>query len=59
MMISPALSICKTNKESGPALRYIELKRRNDYEGLINRMKRLGINYTELNKDDRLFGYLV
>ncbi len=49
----------KTNKESGPALVGIELKRRNDYEGLINRMKRLGINYTELNKDDRLFGYLV
>jgi len=49
----------KTNKESGPALVGIELKRRNDYEGLINRMKRLGINYTELNKDDRLFSYLV
>ncbi|MBK7098146.1 MAG: threonine ammonia-lyase [Sphingobacteriales bacterium] len=49
----------KTNKESGPALVGIELKRRNDYEGLISRMKRLGINYKELNKDDNLFGYLV
>ncbi len=49
----------KTNKESGPALVGIELQSRHDYEDLMEKMKKYHINYTELNKDDTLFGYLV
>jgi threonine dehydratase len=49
----------KTNKESGPALIGIELKNREDYDLLLENMKAFNINYTELNKNDTLFGYLV
>jgi threonine dehydratase len=49
----------KTNKESGPALIGIELKNREDYDQLLQNLKKYNINYTELNKNDSLFGYLV
>lgn len=49
----------KHNKETGPALVGIELKSKTDYEALLQNLKRHSINYTELNKDDNLFGYLV
>lgn len=49
----------KHNKETGPALVGIELKAKEDYDMLIQKMKSYQINYTELNKDDNLFGYLV
>jgi threonine dehydratase len=49
----------KTNKENGPALVGVELQSRKDYELLINKMQGCQINYTELNKNDTLFGYLV
>lgn len=49
----------KTNKESGPALVGIELQSRNDYERLMQKMQEYHIDFTELNKDDTLFGYLV
>jgi threonine dehydratase len=49
----------KTNKENGPALIGVELKSREDYELLIQNMKQYHIDYTELNKNDTLFGYLV
>ncbi len=49
----------KTNKENGPALVGIELQSKSDYEQLMTRMDEGHINYTELNKDDTLFGYLV
>ncbi len=49
----------KHNKEKGPALVGIELKNREDYAVLLKNMERLQINYTELNKNDDLFGYLV
>jgi len=49
----------KTNKEAGPALVGIELQSRADYEGLMNRMQHHGINVTEINKDDKLYGYLI
>jgi len=49
----------KHNKESGPALVGIELKERHDYDNLLKNMQRFQINYTELNKNDTLFGYLV
>jgi threonine dehydratase len=49
----------KTNKENGPALVGIELQSKKDYELLLKKMQSFKINYTELNKDDTLFGYLV
>lgn len=51
--------IQKTNKEAGPALVGIELHDKNDYAYLIRRMKDYQIDYFEINKDDKLFGYLV
>ena len=51
--------IQKHNKETGPALVGIELKSRHDYEQLISNLNSLHFNYTELNKNDDLFGYLV
>ncbi|WP_276356278.1 threonine ammonia-lyase IlvA [Cohnella caldifontis] len=49
----------KMNKENGPALVGIELKSREDYEPLIGRMKRKGIQFVELNHDPLLFKFLV
>jgi threonine dehydratase len=49
----------KTNKETGPALVGIELQSKHDYEELVERMRQYHIDFTELNKDDTLFGYLV
>jgi threonine dehydratase len=49
----------KHNKETGPALVGIELRNKEDHARLLANMKRMNINYTELNKDDNLFGYLV
>ena len=49
----------KHNKETGPALVGIELKSREDYQVLLQNMKSYNINFTELNKNDNLFGYLV
>ncbi|KIC90326.1 threonine ammonia-lyase [Flavihumibacter sp. ZG627] len=49
----------KHNKESGPALVGVELKNSQDYNVLLENMRQYNINYTELNKDDNLFGYLV
>jgi threonine dehydratase len=49
----------KTNKEAGHALVGIELQNKNDYDRLINNMKTCHVDFSELNKDDILFGYLV
>ena len=49
----------KHNKETGPALVGVELKSREDYEVLVQKMQQYHINYTELKKDDNAFGYLV
>lgn len=49
----------KHNKEAGPALVGIELKSKSDYDLLLRKMDQYHINYTELNKNDNLFGYLV
>jgi len=49
----------KTNKESGPALVGIELSDRSDYDALIKRMQSYNIDYSEINKDDALFSYLI
>lgn len=51
--------IQKHNKETGPALVGIELKSKEDYKSLLDNLKKFSINYTELNKDDNLFGYIV
>ena len=49
----------KTNKESGPALVGIELQSREDYGELIERMRNRHIDFSEINKNDTLFGYLI
>lgn len=49
----------KNNKENGPALVGIELKHKEDYQGLISRMQEHGIVYTEINKDANLFTLLI
>lgn len=49
----------KHNKETGPALVGIELKSREDYDTLLKNMNTYHINYTELSKNDNVFGYLV
>jgi len=49
----------KHNKETGPALVGIELTDKEDYEALLSKMVLYNIQYTELNKDDTLFSYLV
>lgn len=49
----------KHNKDNGPALVGIELKKREDYEPLIERMNKKGFSYIELNKDPVLFNLLI
>jgi threonine dehydratase len=49
----------KTNKETGTALVGIELQAKEDYIPLVSRMLEHGIDFSEINKDDKLFGYLV
>lgn len=49
----------KNNKESGPALVGIELKRPNDYAALIERFQSNGFEYMEVNNDSTLFSLLV
>ncbi len=51
--------IQKHNKETGPALVGIELKKRGDYDVLLSKLKKSHISYTELKKDDNMFGYVV
>ncbi|PIC70746.1 MULTISPECIES: threonine ammonia-lyase IlvA [unclassified Sporosarcina] len=49
----------KNNKESGPGLVGIEIKHKEDYNGLIARMEKNGFPYKEVNKDSSLFGLLI
>ncbi|MBK5270766.1 MAG: threonine ammonia-lyase [Bacteroidia bacterium] len=51
--------IQKHNKETGPALVGVELKNKKDYDRLLENLKKYNVNFTELNKNDNLFGYLV
>nr|WP_294795767.1 threonine ammonia-lyase IlvA [uncultured Mucilaginibacter sp.] len=51
--------IKKTEKEQGPALVGIELSNREDYDGLLQRMKDYRFEIIELNRDQTLFEYLV
>jgi threonine dehydratase len=49
----------KTNKERGPALIGIELKQKKDYVHLMEKMRSHHIDFSEINKDDKMFGYLI
>jgi len=49
----------KTNKENGPALVGVELQSRSDYDLLLKKMQASNIGFSEINKDDQLFGYLI
>jgi threonine dehydratase len=51
--------IQKNNKETGPALIGIEVKSREDYGSLIQRMNQYKLNFTEVNQNENLFEYLV
>lgn len=51
--------IQKHNKESGPALIGIEVKSRDDFNSLIERMNDHKLNYTLVNQNENLFEYLV
>ena len=51
--------IQKHNKETAPALVGIELKKKEDYDMLLLNLKKYNIYYTELSKDDNMFGYVV
>ncbi len=49
----------KTNRESGPAVVGIELKRRDDFEPLLERMRNQNIVFEYLNDKPDLFQFLV
>ncbi|MDF0725732.1 threonine ammonia-lyase IlvA [Cytobacillus sp. S13-E01] len=49
----------KNNKENGPALVGIELKNKEDYNPLIERMKKKNFSFTEINKESNLFHLLI
>ena len=49
----------KHNKESGPGLVGIEIKRKEDYPSLIKRMSECGFSFKEINKDITLFELLI
>lgn len=51
--------IQKHNKETGPALIGIEVKSREDFATLIERMDSHKLNYTLVNQHENLFEYLV
>jgi threonine dehydratase len=49
----------KNNKETSPALVGIELKKREDYHTLLEKMDYYGFHYTILKHNDNLVGFLV
>jgi threonine dehydratase len=49
----------KHNKETGPALIGIEVKSKEDFDKLIERMNTRKLNYTLINQNENLFEYLV
>jgi threonine dehydratase len=51
--------IKKTNRENGPALVGIELTKKEDYAGILERLKSFKFDVIELNQDQTLFEYLV
>jgi threonine dehydratase len=51
--------IQKHNKETGPALIGIEVKSKEDFDSLTERMDDYKLNYTLVNQNENLFEYLV
>ena len=51
--------IKKTNKNFGPALIGIELAAREDFEPLIQRMEKHGVQYEYINENNQLFEILI
>jgi len=49
----------KSSREQGPALVGIELEDQNDFESLVDRMKRQSINFQHINNNPMLFEMLV
>ena len=49
----------RTNRDEGPVLVGIELKYKEDYEPLVQRMKENGFPYMEINSDPLLFNLLI
>jgi threonine dehydratase len=49
----------KTNRDKAPAIVGIELKNRDDYEGLIHRLSVRDFDFIEINKDEQLFNLLI
>lgn len=49
----------KNNKENGPGLVGIEIKKKDDYQELLQRMHKCGFPFKEVNKDSSLFGLLI
>ncbi|SDN33204.1 threonine ammonia-lyase IlvA [Alkalicoccus daliensis] len=49
----------KNNRDKGPVMCGIELKHREDYHSLIDRMEKKGFAYIEINKDEDLFNLLI
>lgn len=51
--------IKKTNRETGPALVGVELKRNRDYAGLLERLDEKKINYTVITNNRTLFDLMI
>ena len=49
----------KTNRESGPALVGVEVKQKEDFNALIDRMNVRKVDYTLVNSDSNLFSFLI
>ncbi len=49
----------KNNREKGPALVGIELKNKNDFEGLTQRLNNVGFHFEYLNENQDLLRYLI
>jgi threonine dehydratase len=49
----------RTNKEKGPALVGLELKKKEDLEPLLKKMDKIGLMYRRITSDDLVFNLLV
>jgi threonine dehydratase len=49
----------KNNRDKGPVLVGVELRKPDDYFGLIGRMEKKGFTYIEINNDKQLFNLLI
>ncbi|WP_226680918.1 threonine ammonia-lyase IlvA [Sutcliffiella horikoshii] len=49
----------KNNRDKGPVLVGVELRKPNDYFAIIERMEKKGFTYIEINKDKQLFNLLI